>query len=249
MTSQMDEDLFEMANIFPMYAAKECRQKIAHLERGYHANLRHCVAEAYAVAYGMARDYDDWSAFTKDGFWKKRKKRPRANHQNKILLHVMVYVFDATSKNAYDRAGKYARALEKYFNEGVKPSKIEKIIEENGGLEALLRSAQEARKLAKKKARSTDDSYFNDLDDFDLDESTSDAKTDACFDQEEQDGEAVKQEHRPGRKEKTLLRFSASRSIREKLLDLDEGAKARITIQRVPGTNAARIIKVTPLAS
>src|SRR5208283_251171 len=152
MTSQMDEDLFEMANFSPMYAAKECRQKIAHLERGYHANLRHCVAEAYAVAYGMARDHDDWRAFTKDGFWKKKKKRPGAKHQHKILLHVMVYVFDATSKNAYDRAWKYATALEKYFNEGVKPREIEKIIEENGGLEALLRSAQEARKLAKKKA-------------------------------------------------------------------------------------------------
>lgn len=88
MTSQMNEDLFEMANVSPMHAAKECRQKIAHLERGYHAKLRHCVAEAYAVAYGMARDNDAWRTFTKDGFWKKRKKRPRANRQNKILLHV-----------------------------------------------------------------------------------------------------------------------------------------------------------------
>ncbi len=51
MTSQMDEDLFEIANFSPLYAAKECRQKIAHLEHGYHAKLRHCVAEAYAVAY------------------------------------------------------------------------------------------------------------------------------------------------------------------------------------------------------
>ena len=167
MTSQMNEDLFEMANFSPMLAAKECRQKISHLERGYHAKLRHCVAEAYAVAYGMARDNDSWRAFTKDGFWKKRTKRPRANRQNNILLHVMVYVFDATSKNAYDRAWKYATALEKYFNEGVKPKQIEKTIEENGGLEALLRTAQGARKLAKKKAWSANDSYFNDLDEFD----------------------------------------------------------------------------------
>ena len=244
MTSQMDEDLFEMANFSPVHAAKECRQKIANLKRGYRAQLRHCVAEAYGVAYGMARDNDAWCAFVKEGFWKKRKKRPRANRQNKILLHVMVYVFDATSKNAYDRAWKYATALEKYFNEGVKPGKIEKIIEETGGLEALLRSAQEARKLAKKKALFADESYF------DLGKSTSDAKTDAGFDQdEEQDGEPVKQEQPPDRKGKNLLRFSAPRSVREELLNLDEGAKARLTIQRRLGRSAARIIKVTPLAS
>ena len=78
--------------------------------------------------------------------------------------------------------------------------------------------------------------------------STADARRDAGFDQDEgQDSEAVKQQQRPGRKGKNLLRFSASRNIREKLLDLDEGAKARITIRRVLGRSAARIIKVTPL--
>jgi hypothetical protein len=242
MTMPKHDDLFELATVAPMDAAKECRQKIAHLEFGYQAKLRRCVAEAYAVAYAMQYDHKAWLALIKDEFWKKRKKRPRADHKNKIMLHVMVYVFDATSKNAYDRAWKYATALEEFFNNGVKPKKIEKKIEANGGLEALLRTALQARKLARKNARFADDAYFD----------VKPSKAGQAIDQTDgPDGEAVKQERLPRRKKKKLVRFSASPSLRGQLLGLSEGEKARVTIRRVLGRSksAGSIIKVTPLAN
>ncbi len=189
----MTGDLFELANRAPLDAAKQCRSKIAKMERGYHAELHRCIAEGYAVAHGMVHDSDSWREFTKEPFWKKINKRPRAKHQEKALLYVMVYLFDATGKNAYDRAWKYATALQKYFNEGVKPGKIEEIIKENKGIEALVRSAQKARKLANEKERSLDDPYF------DLPEKDPD------FDEDEgQDGEATKQDRSQRRKSRSV---------------------------------------------
>ncbi len=108
----MEEDVFEMAKISPLAAAKACRTKILTVESGYHSKLRRCIAEAYAVAYEMSYNYKAWRAFTKEEFWKTRKKRPRVNNSKRALLHVMVYAFNATSKNTYDRAWKYATALQ-----------------------------------------------------------------------------------------------------------------------------------------
>jgi hypothetical protein len=155
----MDEDAPEFIEGDPLEAAIEIRNDIFKLKRGYRQNLYRCVARAYAVACAMASDKDAWAEFLEEDFWKhQRKKRPGVHSRNKALLHVMVFVFNATSKNKYDRAQKYAKALEKSFNEKIPAECIEDVIQENGGLEAMMRAASQ-----KKRARASKDGSSSDI--------------------------------------------------------------------------------------
>jgi hypothetical protein len=162
----MDDDTIEIPANDPLEAAIQVRNKILDLKRGYRKNLWRCVAEAYAVAYAMLSKREAWKEFLREDFWNySRTKRPSANSTDKVLLHVMVFVFNATGKNAYDRAWKYAKALEKPFNEKVPAKHIEEVIEENGGLEKMMRAAVRKRKDAPKRASSSsDDSYAEEND-------------------------------------------------------------------------------------
>jgi hypothetical protein len=145
--TMQEDDLFKMAKVSPLDALKECHTRLLCAEQGYHKELYHCVAGAYAVAYALVRDPKCWRSFAIDLFWDHFKKRPKLVSPKRPLLNVMVYVFHGTCKNAYSRAQKYAAALQKYFDQGMKPEEIEALIEQKGGLEAMACVAAAARRI------------------------------------------------------------------------------------------------------
>jgi hypothetical protein len=142
-----DKDLFKLAKTAPLDAAKECHLRLLCAEQGYHKGLYLCVAWAYAVAYALIRDANSWREFSRDYYWEKFKKRPHPMNPKRPLLNVMVYIFDGACKNAYSRAQKYAAAVLKPFNDGVRPEDIVALIEKKGGLEAMARAAAAERRV------------------------------------------------------------------------------------------------------
>jgi hypothetical protein len=77
---------------------------------------------------------------------------------------VMLYVYDAVSDQAYDRAYKYARALEPYLAKNIKPKKVRALIESDGGLEKLYDRAKKQIPLRKGRAEEPADPERNDDD-------------------------------------------------------------------------------------
>jgi hypothetical protein len=241
----MDDDAIEIPTKDPLEAAIEVRNKIFDLKRGYRTNLWRCVAEAYAVAYAMRSKREAWKELLAEDFWRHyRKKRPSANSTDKVLLHVMVFVFNATGKNRYDRAWKYAKALEKSFNDKVPPEFIEGVIEECGGLEKMMRAASGKRKGHKKGARaakqgsSSDDAIGADDD--------ADAGNEADVNHERRKSKPNKgdrkdksersrggdEKHKP-LKARRYYQFIATKKCGPKLRGLKESQKARITVKMV----------------
>lgn len=76
----------------------------------------------------------------------------------------MLYVFNAVSDQAYDRAYKYARALEPYLVEGVVPEKVRERIENDGKLEKLYDRAKKEIFLRKGKSKEPEEQEWNDDD-------------------------------------------------------------------------------------
>jgi hypothetical protein len=241
----MDDDTIEVPENDPLQAAIEIRKQIYDLKRGYRRNLWRCVAEAYAVAFAMASNRKAWKELLAEDFWRHyRKKRPSVKSTEKALLHVMVFVFDATSKNRYDRAWKYAKALEKPFTDKVPPEHIEEVIEENGGLEKMMRAAVRKRKVDKKGERAAKEGSSSD-DAIGADEDA-DAGNEADENHErekfkpENGGRKNTSERSPGGEEKhkplkarRYYPFIATKKCGPKLRCLDKNQKARVTIEMV----------------
>lgn len=80
----MTGDLFELANRAPLDAAKQCRSKIAKMERGYHAELHRCIAEGYAVAHGMVHDSDLGVSSLRSRFGKRERNARGLNIRKKL---------------------------------------------------------------------------------------------------------------------------------------------------------------------
>jgi hypothetical protein len=241
----VDDDAIEIPANDPLEAAIQVRKKIFDLRRGYRRNLWRCVAEAYAVAFAMASNRKAWKELLAEDFWHHyRKKRPSVKSTEKALLHVMVFVFDATSKNRYDRAWKYAKALEKHFNDKVPPEHIEEVIEENSGLEKMMRAASGKRKGHKKGARaaregsSSDDALGADEDADAGNEANENhdrkkskpVKGDGKDKSERSRGGEVK--HKP-LKARRYYQFIARKKCGPKLRRLKKSQKARITVEMV----------------
>jgi hypothetical protein len=105
----------------PLAIAGRCRSEMERLETGYHQRLYDIVAVAYAAAWNFRKSPREWKKFLANQFWKKAK-RPKGDKGVREELHrVMMYVCDAISDQAYDRACKYARALEPYLVKKVPP--------------------------------------------------------------------------------------------------------------------------------
>lgn len=137
--SPMEEDVFDSIADDPVGAAKEIRKDDRKLWKGFRAKLYYLIARAYAVADEMLTNEGAWKKFIEDEFWKtERKKRPGMDSRSEPLLHVMVFVF---STGTYDRAWKYAKALESHFNDRVPPHCIEAVIKQEGGIEKMVRAA------------------------------------------------------------------------------------------------------------
>jgi hypothetical protein len=264
----MDDDTIEVPENDPLQAAIEIRKQIYDLKRGYRRNLWRCVAEAYAVAFAMASNRKAWKELLAEDFWRHyRKKRPSVKSTEKALLHVMVFVFDATSKNRYDRAWKYAKALEKPFTDKVPPECIEEVIEESGGLEKMMRAAVGKRKDAAKRAPlSSEDSYadVNDADqaeESDNAENQQDGKHNGRKGGEKDEYEKYRRNKnidilRKGHKNKPLnspgreFRFSATKKLGATLRRMAENEKARLMIKIIErdGCILARITGVRLLS-
>src|ERR1700676_1004987 len=121
--------LIRKAATKPLVAAHRCRSQMEKLESGYHSGLHDVVAGAYAAAWHFRKSPAEWKRLLAKPFWKKAKK-PKGDKGVRDELHrVMMYVCDAVSDQAYDRAYKYARALEPYLVEKVPPAKVRERIE------------------------------------------------------------------------------------------------------------------------
>ena len=164
--------------------------------------------------------------------------------RNEALLHVMVFVFNATGKNAYDRAWKYAKALDKFFKEKAPAECIEKIIQENGGLEALLRAASGKRKGHKKgaraaKERSSSDDALGADGDADAGNEADETHEHKRSKPEKGDRKNTSERSRGGEEKHKPLKarryypFIAAKKCGPKLRRLKKSQKARITVEMV----------------
>lgn len=137
-----DQNLIELAIQDPLTAVGRCQDRVAQFECGYHEQLYHYIGVAYAIAYQLQHDPIAWRSFTQFPFWSFRKKRLRAKDARKALLHVMVFVFSAQSKAAYDRICTYATAVETYFQDNIPCTEVAAKIKQDGGIEALVKRAR-----------------------------------------------------------------------------------------------------------
>ena len=238
-----DDDVFKMARKDPIHAAQFCKGAISVMERGYHEELRRHIAEAYAIAYAFERDYKAWKVFQKDVFWKYRTKKPAFNNK---LLQVLVWLFEAKDRLAYDRAWKYSVALEGYVSKGVKPEDVEEKIRHDGGIEALYRLASKARSAAKAHKDSLEqaalDDYLSDLDE--PSDKVSHSRRNEAIMPDRKGGDTVT------KREANSLHLSVGPKAAKKLASLHDGDKARLKIRwrGADSAVAARVLLVTRLS-
>jgi hypothetical protein len=126
----------------PLSKAIELRSEFAQTKGGYRVKLWNCLVNAYKVALEMSSDKESYKQLLKEDFWRNdRRKRPKPDDAGKILLNVMVFIFNGRDENSYNRAWKYAKALETPFRDRTPPQHVRGIIEEEGGIEAMLKKA------------------------------------------------------------------------------------------------------------
>jgi len=154
--------IIKQATARPLAIVGRCRRELQKLEAGYHSGLRDIAAGAYAVAWQLKKEPAEWEKFLKKPFWKKAKQ-PKGDKGIREELHrVMLYVCSAVTDQAYDRAFKYARALEPYLVEKVAPEKVRQRIEKDRGLERLYELAKE--KIPLRSGQDEEDQGWNDDD-------------------------------------------------------------------------------------
>jgi hypothetical protein len=205
----------------------DCRAEIDQIEETYHLELYRVLAKAYTVAWHLQHDFDDWKNFVKHPFWAQRKKKVRRDKDHdKVLRLVMIFVFNATSGARYDRAWKYARALEIYWSSDVLPEEVAEKIKGDGGIEAVYRMAVQKSPRRKLRAELRDDYYS-------LEEDSEPAGDDVSDDEDQhihsEDGDDTYDE------EDCNPTFDVEIDPKRlrKLLALKNGARARITVEKV----------------
>jgi hypothetical protein len=248
------QNLIAAAQQDPRTVAKLCQIELSQLDAGYHEQLYYLLGVAYAVADGFQKDYESWRIFVKNDFWQHRKKRPRPKHQPKALLHVMVYVFNANTKQRYDRAWKYATGLQLYWNQGLRPEEVPAKIKADGGIEALMKHALKFKRLREEPEIDIDSEYFNICKD-EVKSSSEDQASGQAPDEPLTGGdppaEGNEEKNSVEQRKKTkLLRLPASRSIRKQVRGLATGEKARLTVKRVEGQpGKVRVVAFKKIAS
>ncbi len=159
------DHLIELAAADPITAALECRQALGTLNLACRERLYVLLGAIYAVAYAIERDNRKWNAFIKLPLWEGMGKRQprREKDRDKRLRLVFVYVSVATTDALYERAYTYSRALQKFYNRGVKPERIPSLIEVGGGIEKIYREAVKEARDEKRRASNRD--YLKDFND------------------------------------------------------------------------------------
>lgn len=159
--------LIALARTDPVTAAREGQAAATTLETGfndYHIGL---IGTAYASAYHMVRTDGAWIQFLRDPGWGGLTGKPKdtLRSQNRMLHHVMRYMFRAEGQVARARVRVYANMLIDRFHKGFSPEKVVPLIN-RWGIENL-RKVGEAQRRAEREGTNT---YFDDLNDEGSDE-------------------------------------------------------------------------------
>jgi hypothetical protein len=174
----------------------------------------------------------------------------------------MGFVFAATTKQLYDRAWKYAVAVEPFWENGSKPEEVLAALREIGVEELLKRSSEVRKQRKEERQRKWGDSldeYLSDLFEKptrkrepstrkpvakDASESTRDKPKDDSSSEPSSDRDPENPAPKDAgggeerRRKAKSLRLRASRKLRKQVKSLAPGEKARLTIQRVEGASA-----------
>ncbi|MDQ0349407.1 hypothetical protein [Ancylobacter vacuolatus] len=95
--------------------AAKLRTDYRRMLQAQRTELRRILQRAYAAATPLLKSKVTWRAFVADPVWKRLGvERPEHSQQENAQLHFLRLVLHATpqKKNARDKAGKYARALD-----------------------------------------------------------------------------------------------------------------------------------------
>ena len=183
-------DLQRRITANPLDVAAEAKYKLGELKAGYRRDLYAVLAMTVGIGRHYYTDFSSWKSFFNQSFFQVGKQKPKARTQQvNALRHTMNYVFDAKSKQARSRTGKYAAALHEIMIVGVPVHLVAAEIEEAGGIEKLYeayleREAHKPKKGGKRimneadhafveqlcnpndeKGKATDDMILGDLDD------------------------------------------------------------------------------------
>lgn len=147
-------DLQRRIKANPHGVAAEARHKLHELQGGYRRDLYAVLALIVGIGRHYYFDYKAWKSFFNQDFFRTGKiKRKARTHQVNSLRHTMNYVFNATSKQARNRTGKYAAALHEIMLVGVPVDRVAEEIERSGGIEKLYEAYLEREALKPKKGR------------------------------------------------------------------------------------------------
>jgi hypothetical protein len=148
---QSDKDLIELATSKPMLALQECRNALRRsseafmdVEAGYQRGLNRKLVTGYVSGWQFIQGHKDIVEFLNDPFWDFRKYKPKKwKNRRNLLSLVFCYLLEAISKQAQQRARRYARAFELYLDKGIRPEEAFPKLEEDGWIEALYNKALE----------------------------------------------------------------------------------------------------------
>ncbi|WP_407522692.1 hypothetical protein [Methylobacterium oryzisoli] len=194
-----DIDLLATAKQDPVTAALFCQNQMMGLERGYHERLHYLITVGYAAGHALARDHVAWREFKNLAFWQHRKKRLKTTDQQQAHLHAMVFIYEAKTKQRYDRAWKAAVALEPFTEQWAKPEEVLAALQEHG-IEELLRRSLAVRAQRKREKEAINDKHFQEYisDLFDEPAKTPEEAETADGDQpSEETGDTTADEQRP----------------------------------------------------
>lgn len=138
----------------PLSVAAEARYKLGTVQKGYRRDLYAVLAMTVGIARHYYNDYKAWRPFFNQPYFQTGKKKPKARtHHEHALRHMMNYVFDAKSKQARSRTGKYAAALHQIMIIGVPIRLVAEEIEREGGIEKLYEAYLEREAHKPKRGR------------------------------------------------------------------------------------------------
>ncbi|KQP52477.1 hypothetical protein ASF41_12565 [Methylobacterium sp. Leaf111] len=156
----------------PLSVAAEARHKLHEVRSGYRRELYAALALIVGIARHYHHDYKAWKIFFDQPYFQTGKQKPKARaHHTDALRHTMNYVFDAKSKQARSRTGKYAAALHPMMIIGVPVHLVAEEIEKAGGIEKLYEAYREREAHKPKKGRKqarTEEEYAATAQYFDL---------------------------------------------------------------------------------
>lgn len=134
------KDAVQRAADAPLLAVDELREVVRHAEGGYQKALRHWLAAAMAIHDNLSRSDTDLREFHESLFTK--EKFPFQPRENKGLAAVLLFVFNATTEERYNRCVKYAAGLQLLKDDGVAVEDIPAAIKQRGGIDGLYEAAK-----------------------------------------------------------------------------------------------------------